>query len=128
MVYKILPYKRRNDNEQYEIIRYHVYEFLRDICFESNPKERIVLPSMIEKYMRLKHIIEHLRDTNGSKLLAELYRDFCSPFNKTNDEQITKAITNNEWFKKTLCLTKCSKILNFHFNQISKALSNPHQR
>jgi hypothetical protein len=106
-------------DEQYEIIRQHVYEFLRDICFETDSKNRIVTASMTEKYMRLKHIIEHLKDTNRSKLLTELYRDFCSPLNKTNDEQITKAITNNEWFKKwgyhyLLSLSSAHKIRKCH--------------
>lgn len=87
---------------KYEIVRYHVYECLRDICLNTDDKTRNLKPLMTGIYTRLKNFIERLLSTDGcqSELLSELYKDFCSPQNQTNDEQITKALEREEWFKK----------------------------
>lgn len=117
----VIPFNELSPESKYELIRYHVYECLRDICANTDGKFREMKPIMTSIYTRLKSFIEQLLESNenNSDLLSELYKDFCSPLNQTNDEQITKALSRNEWFKKwgyhyLLSLSSAHKVRKCH--------------
>jgi len=82
---------------KYELARYHLAHELKDICFSTDCKARDQNDMMKQKFDMLK---QHIKSNTqkGLDLFNELYKDFES--SDVNDEQITKALTNPEWFKK----------------------------
>lgn len=112
-------------SELYELIRFHTYETLKKMCVDTNNKTR-------ELTSNVKHSFDMLMDylTNIIKmfknsghgleyyhLIIELFKDFKS--NDDNEEQIYKAISSNQWFKKwgyhyLLSLGRAHKIRKCH--------------
>ena len=123
--YEIVPYEivlfdTLSNDEKYELIRFHVYEVLKTICSRTDAKNRILNDLMTDNCNKLEEFIhQNISTGNNSLLLKELYRDFRSIVDPTNDEQITKALSNREWFRKwgyhyLLSLASAHKIRKCH--------------
>ena len=93
-----------NPNELYEMIRFHTYQTLKLMCFTA--KDKVLNSNVKTLFNKLKDYIERtikqFKDNEINpvyyKMIVELYKDFKS--DDENEEQIYKAISSQQWFKK----------------------------
>ena len=84
--------------QQYELVRYHCYQLLKDVCLR-NSSDRIITLETRTKINKFKDWISVLSINYPSAFILNMLKDFFSP-NDDSQEQITKAIQRPEWFKK----------------------------
>ena len=101
----IKPFESTNINIQSELVRFHLYQLLKDVCIKSGTSRRIdsQLQNSIGKFgMWINNIIVHLtnsgNDSQELNLLRNILRDFIS--DDDTQEQITKALSRPDWFNK----------------------------
>lgn len=92
-----------NSLVRYELIRYHCYELLKDVCIKAGTSRIIDNKSTSISNIKLfenwiKNLIHPSNSTNYNMLLKNLLKDFVS--DDESQEQITKAISRPEWFNK----------------------------
>lgn len=96
----ILNFNQIGELTQYELIRFHCYQILKDTCMKSGTVRR--LSDEITGQINLfKVFLQNIRFTPGSLqsiLLSNLIKDFVS--DDESHEQITKAISRSDWFNK----------------------------
>jgi hypothetical protein len=88
---------------QYELVRYHCYEVLKQTCFESGLNRRLSteITNRIENFkLWIKSLQSILTDDTdmGTQLFKSILKDFESEDN--SQEQISKAIQRQDWFNK----------------------------
>jgi Mg-chelatase subunit ChlD len=88
---------------RYELIRYHCYELLKDVCIKSGIVRRIDINTQFNSDIKLfetwiSNLIHPSNDEQYNAFLKNLLRDFVS--DDESQEQITKAISRPEWFNK----------------------------
>ena len=93
---QLTNYNNLEPDEQYELIRYHVYQILKQIC-ELSPGKTIG-QNMITIVNAFKLFITNTQMHSQSNLLKNLIKDFVS--SEQDQEQITKALSRPEWFNK----------------------------
>lgn len=81
---------------QYELVRYHCYQILKDTCAKSGSVRRLG-DDIIRQIKLFKVFIQNI-DSPDSELLSNMIKDFVSA--DESHEQITKAISRADWFNK----------------------------
>lgn len=99
---QIKSFESIDDNIKYELIRYHTYLELKNIC-EKAGSERIInlgAKTQIEQFgLWIKNLIQtNPQPGNYLNLLSNLLKDWKSV--NENEAQITKSISKADWFKK----------------------------
>ena len=82
--------------EQYELIRYHCYQVLKETCVIAS-ENKYLNNNAISSIAKFKLFISG-EIIKKSQLLENMIKDFSS--NYSNEEQITKAISKQDWFDK----------------------------
>jgi hypothetical protein len=98
---EITEFPDLSDEYKYEIIRFHIYQTLKNICADSSSKT--VNTNMLTVFNNLKTFIENVNRTidpasEYKQLFVNALKDFKS--SNTNEEQIAKALSKQEWFGK----------------------------
>jgi hypothetical protein len=87
---------------RYELIRYHCYQILKNICIKSGSTRIIDSQSFntIKQFeIWIKNIIQStISPENYLNLLQNMLKDFVS--DDDSQEQISKAISRSDWFNK----------------------------
>jgi hypothetical protein len=86
-----------NHELQYELIRYNCYEMLKEICLKSGTA-KILSDDIKNIVSNFSCLIQQLNVINTSPELVNVIKDFVSI--DENQEQITKAISRQDWFTK----------------------------
>lgn len=99
---QIVPFETIDDNIKYELIRYHTYLELKNICDKAS-SGRIIdygAKAQLEQFgLWIKNLIQiNNHPSNYLNLLTNLLKDWESV--NENEAQITKAISRADWFKK----------------------------
>jgi hypothetical protein len=107
--FEITTFESLSIAQEYELIRYHCYEILKQTCFESGTSRRLN-SDITDRINNFKLFIQCLQsgmindsgisiDTNnGIRLFQSILKDFVSE--DDSQEQITKAIQRQDWFNK----------------------------
>jgi hypothetical protein len=80
--------------QQYELIRYHCYETLKETCIKSGNMRRLGT----DVTLQLEQFKKWILSLPKSNLLSNMIKDFISI--DDSQEQITKAIQRTDWFNK----------------------------
>jgi hypothetical protein len=84
--------------QKYELIRFHCYQILRDMCVRSGSSKRLPSDFQQEIIRFIEFIKMIIRDGETTPLFTNMLKDFES--NDESHEQITKAISRPDWFCK----------------------------
>ena len=87
--------------QQYELVRYHCYEILKQTCFESGLNRRlsIEITERINKFkLWIQVLLSNITDNSNTELFTLMLKDFVSQ--DDSQEQISKAIIRQDWFNK----------------------------
>jgi hypothetical protein len=90
-----------NQLQKYELVRYHCYQVLKNVCILSGSAKRLNqdIIDLINKFQDwIKLIITQFNDNISFELVNNLLKDFVSQ--EDSQEQITKAISRPDWFIK----------------------------
>lgn len=82
---------------QYELIRYNCYEMLKNVCQESSDG-RYLTNDIKNCVTAFEQFLQRVYVHNKSELIENMLKDFIS--DDDSQEQITKAISRQDWFKK----------------------------
>jgi len=98
----IISFESIEDDIKYELIRYHMYLELKNIC-ETAGSERIIdfrAKTQLEQFgLLIKNLIlMSSQQNNYFNLLTNLLKDWES--DNENEAQISKALSRADWFKK----------------------------
>ena len=85
--------------QQYELVRYHCYQILKEMCIKSGTIKKLD-EYILTRILQFKTWIQHmLLDSNSNSIyLQNMLKDFVS--DDDAQEQITKAVQKSEWFNK----------------------------
>lgn len=86
-----------NSDIQYELLRYHCYDILKNVCIKAT-NYKYLKDDIINIVTSFKEFIDQVYIHNNSPLIENMLKDFDS--DEENQKQITKAISNEEWFRK----------------------------
>lgn len=101
----ITSFELINDYLKYELIRYHCYQILKDVCLKSEITTCIINPIDLRSIITINQFKEWIQNLIKKKvglenyldLLKNMLKDFIS--DDESHEQITKALTKSYWFK-----------------------------
>lgn len=91
----LIDFNSLNSIQQYELVRFHCSQILKDACFKSQKNLTADIIDMINKF---KNWISSEQNVLRSELLLNMLKDFVS--DEQHEEQITKASSRKDWFSK----------------------------